>query len=100
MNSSARISTDGLPIVHEPGGVFELHDARGITEHVVDCPDAPTLTASGLEMKIASNQNSSYQLYLEEEGETPDRRVGDCESVAFPHGRRLRFFAVPPCYGG
>jgi len=79
---------------------FDVHDARGLTTHVVSCPDAPTLTASGCAIKVAAGINYIYQLYLEEEGTTPDRQIGDSHAVVFPEGRRLTFFAVPPAHGG
>jgi hypothetical protein len=79
---------------------FEVYDARGHTTHVVSCPDAPTLTACGCAIKAAGDIGGAYQLYLEIQGTEPDRQIGDSEAVVFPEGRRLTFFAVPPCTGG
>jgi hypothetical protein len=54
---------------------------------------------SGLEIKAKASIEGTYQLYLEEEGETPDRAISDGETVPLAH-KVLHFFAVPPATFG
>ena len=54
---------------------------------------------SGLEIKTQAAIQGNYQLYLEEEGETPDRAISDGETVSLEH-RVKHFFAVPPATFG
>jgi hypothetical protein len=54
---------------------------------------------SGLEIKTIAGVEGTYQLYLEEEGETPDRAISDGETVSLEHGVK-HFFAVPPATFG
>jgi len=79
---------------------FEISTGLRYETRIVSCEDAPTLTASGAQIKSAGDVNSMYQLYMEEPGTIPDRQIGDCEAVAFPPDRRLRFFATPSISGG
>lgn len=58
--------------------------------------DKPSLT--GLEIKTIANVPGGYQLFLESEGEAPDRAISDGESVAI--GQKKHFFAVPPATFG
>lgn len=59
--------------------------------------DKPNLT--GLEIKNMAGVPDNYQLYLEEEGDTPDRAISDGETVVLEHGAK-HFFAVPPATFG
>lgn len=55
---------------------------------------------SGLEIKTKAGVEGNYQLYLEEEGETPDRAISDGDTVDL-EGHVKHFFAVPPAtFGG
>jgi len=55
---------------------------------------------SGLEIKTKASVEGNYQLYLEEEGETPDRAISDGDTVSL-EDRVKHFFAVPPAtFGG
>ncbi|HUZ92065.1 MAG TPA: multiubiquitin domain-containing protein [Methylocella sp.] len=54
---------------------------------------------SGLEIKTTASIEGTYQLYLEEEGETPDRAISDGETVSL-EDRVKHFFAVPPATFG
>lgn len=54
---------------------------------------------SGLEIKTKASVEGKYQLYLEEEGETPDRAISDGETVSL-EDRVKHFFAVPPATFG
>jgi hypothetical protein len=60
----------------------------------------PALT--GAEIKQIAGVNASYQLFLEDEGETPDKPIGDSESISLGANERHRrhFFAVPPATFG
>jgi hypothetical protein len=42
---------------------------------------------------------AAYQLYLEEEGDTPDKPISDSETVSL-EGRIKHFYAVPPATFG
>jgi hypothetical protein len=54
---------------------------------------------SGLEIKTKASVQGNYQLFLEEEGDTPDRAISDGETVDL-EGRVKHFFAVPPATFG
>lgn len=53
---------------------------------------------TGLEIKTIANVPGEYQLFLEAEGDAPDRAISDGESVAVGH--KPHFFAVPPATFG
>lgn len=55
---------------------------------------------TGLEIKNMAGVPGNYQLYLEEEGNTPDRAISDSESVILDHDHEKHFFAVPPATFG
>lgn len=59
--------------------------------------DKATLT--GLEIKTIAGVPGNYQLFLEEEGDKPDRAISDGESIGLG-GRTHHFFAVPPATFG
>ena len=59
--------------------------------------DSTALT--GAEIKAVANIPASYQLFLEEEGDTPDKAISDAESVNLEH-KPKHFFAVPPATFG
>jgi hypothetical protein len=59
--------------------------------------DKSSLT--GLEIKNIASVPGNYQLFLEEEGDTPDRAISDSEGVVMDH-REKHFFAVPPATFG
>lgn len=54
---------------------------------------------TGLEIKTLANVSANYQLFLEEEGDTPDRPISDGEVVHMDH-KEKHFFAVPPATFG
>jgi hypothetical protein len=54
---------------------------------------------SGLEIKTIADVEGTYQLYLEEEGEKPDRPISDGETVSLENHVK-HFFAVPPATFG
>lgn len=59
--------------------------------------DQKSLT--GAEIKSKANVPAQYQLFLEEEGDTPDKAISDGEAVDL-EGREKHFFAVPPATFG
>jgi multiubiquitin len=67
----------------------------------VDAKEYTTTKAalSGLEIKTQAGVTQTYQLYLEEDGDTPDRAISDGESVDM-RGKVKHFFAVPPATFG
>ena len=54
---------------------------------------------TGAEIKAIANVAPNYQLFLEEEGDKPDKGVGDGEAVGITE-RVKHFFAVPPATFG
>ena len=59
--------------------------------------DQKSLT--GAEIKQKASVTQTYQLFLEEEGDTPDKPISDTEAVNL-EGREKHFFAVPPATFG
>jgi hypothetical protein len=54
---------------------------------------------SGLEIKNLAGVEGAYQLFLEEEGDTPDRAISDGTTIGL-EGSIKHFFAVPPATFG
>jgi hypothetical protein len=54
---------------------------------------------TGAAIKNLAGVTANYQLFLEEEGDTPDKAVSDGEAVDLA-GREKHFFAVPPATFG
>jgi hypothetical protein len=59
--------------------------------------DKPSMTGAAIKAEAAVAAN--YQLFLEEEGDHPDRAIADGEAVEIS-GRVKHFFAVPPATFG
>jgi hypothetical protein len=59
--------------------------------------EKPHLT--GAEIKAIAGAPANYQLFLEEEGDKPDRAIPDGETVDL-QGKIKHFFAVPPATFG
>ena len=57
----------------------------------------PELT--GAQIKAIAGITANYQLYLEEEGDRPDKAIGDGDVVNLTE-RVKHFFAVPPATFG
>lgn len=61
--------------------------------------DRSSLT--GAEIKAIATVTPTYQLFLEEKGDRPDRAISDGESVELKGGEETRhFYAVPPATFG
>ncbi|HUZ93347.1 MAG TPA: multiubiquitin domain-containing protein [Edaphobacter sp.] len=61
--------------------------------------DKSSLT--GAEIKAIASITPTYQLFLEEEGDTPDKPISDSEAVHLKEGEHTRhFYAVPPATFG
>jgi len=54
---------------------------------------------SGLEIKTIANVPANYQLFLEEQGDDPDRAISDGEAIDLEH-KTKHFYAVPPATFG
>ncbi len=55
---------------------------------------------TGAQIKAQANVTPTYQLFLEEEGDAPDKPISDGESVNLEH-KPKHFYAVPPAtFGG
>ena len=54
---------------------------------------------TGAKIKELAGVPNGYQLYLEEEGHTPDKPISDGETIDLG-GKEKHFFAVPPATFG
>lgn len=54
---------------------------------------------TGAEIKRVADVTPTYQLFLEEEGDTPDRAISDGEGISL-EGKIRHFYAVPPATFG
>jgi Multiubiquitin len=61
--------------------------------------DTEKSAISGLDIKQIASIPATYQLYLEEEGDTPDKPISDGDTIDLK-GREKHFFAVPPATFG
>lgn len=58
-------------------------------------------TLTGSDIKMIAGVTQTYQLFLEEEGDIPDRPIADSEAVELKEGEDTRhFYAVPPATFG
>jgi hypothetical protein len=56
---------------------------------------------TGAEIKGIADVTATYQLFLEEEGDRPDKPIADSETVVLEGGEKTRhFYAVPPATFG
>jgi hypothetical protein len=70
-------------------------------EFFVDAVRYETNEASmtGAKIKAQAEITPTYQLYLEEQGDTPDKAIADSEGVDLS-GKIKHFYAVPPATFG
>jgi hypothetical protein len=61
--------------------------------------DTAQTALTGAQIKAIAHVPDQYQLFLEEEGDRPDRAISDGESVDM-RGEPKHFFAVPPATFG
>jgi hypothetical protein len=61
--------------------------------------ETPETALTGQQIKARAGVPPTYQLFLEEEGDRPDRAISDGESVSL-EGEPKHFFAVPPATFG
>lgn len=59
--------------------------------------DHSSITAA--EIKKIAGIDPTYQVFLEEEDDTPDKQLSDADSVSL-EGKQKHFFAVPPATFG
>jgi hypothetical protein len=53
---------------------------------------------TGAEIKALAHIDAQYQLYLEEQGDRPDKPIKDTEAVAIRND--MHFYAIPPATMG
>ena len=53
---------------------------------------------TGAQIKALATKDAQYQLFLEEEGDHPDKLIGDNESVAIKND--MHFYAIAPATFG
>lgn len=61
--------------------------------------DTDSTALTGLEIKTIANVAANYQLYLEDQGDDPDRAISDGESLEMAPPPK-HFYAVPPATFG
>jgi hypothetical protein len=49
---------------------------------------------TGAQLKALAGKDQTYQLFLEEHGNDPDRLIGDSDSISLKNG--MHFYTVPP----
>jgi hypothetical protein len=78
-----------------------MTEAQKLNDFFVDAKKYETAQTAltGAQIKSIASVAANYQLFLEEQGETPDKAIGDGESVNL-HERVKHFFAVPPATFG
>lgn len=56
---------------------------------------------TGADIKVRANVNPTYQLFLEAEGNDPDKAISDGEGIDLSDkGKPKHFYAVPPATFG
>lgn len=60
----------------------------------------PESSITGAKIKEVASVPAGYQLFLEEQGSTPDKPIADGEAVDIAEGKEKHFFAVPPATFG
>jgi len=53
---------------------------------------------TGAEIKALAHIDAQYQLFLEEQGDRPDRAIADSEAVSIRQD--MHFYAIPPATMG
>lgn len=78
-----------------------MSEAPKLNHFFVDAKRYETAQTSltGAQIKSIAGVAANYQLYLEEEGERPDKGISDGEAVNLTE-RVKHFFAVPPATFG
>ena len=77
------------------------HDKPKLNHFFVDAKkfETESTALTGAEIKAKANVPATYQLFLEEEDDKPDRLISDGESVNL-EGKPKHFVAVPPATFG
>jgi hypothetical protein len=61
----------------------------------------PHKSLTGAQIKAKAAVTPTYQLFLEEDGDRPDKSISDGETVEMKEGEHTRhFYAVPPATFG
>ena len=53
---------------------------------------------TGRQLKALAGKDAQYQIFLEQQGNSPDKLIGDDESVSVQNG--MHFYTVPPATFG
>ena len=87
-----------MPTEQEHGGnaAEKKHGFRIFIDAVEYLVDKTSMT--GAEIKALAHIDASYQLYIEEHGDHPDKPISDTEAVAIKEN--LHFYAIPPATMG
>lgn len=86
-----QMPVDGAPVTERKKRYSLFIDA---TRYETD-----SRSITGAEIKQLAGITPTYQLFLEEVGDTPDRPIADSEGVDL-EGEEKHFFAVPPATFG
>lgn len=78
-----------------------MTEAQKLNHFFVDAKKFETAQTAltGMEIKTIAGVAANYQLFLEEEGDQPDKAITDGEAVNLTE-RVKHFFAVPPATFG
>lgn len=78
-----------------------MTEAQKLNHFFVDAKKFETAQTAltGMEIKTIAGVAANYQLFLEEEGDQPDKAIPDGEAVNLTE-RVKHFFAVPPATFG
>jgi Multiubiquitin len=78
-----------------------MAEAQKLNHFFVDAKRYETAKTAltGAEIKAIAGVSPNYQLFLEEEGDKPDKAIADGEAVNLTE-RVKHFFAVPPATFG
>jgi hypothetical protein len=61
--------------------------------------ESTEVSITGAKVKAIAGIDAGYQVFLEQEGSTPDKPISDLDGVDLS-GREMHFFAVPPATFG
>jgi len=79
----------------------KMHDAKP-TRFVIHIDgvkyDVTETYLTGRQLKALAGKDAQYQLFLEQQGDAPDKLIGDDESVPLQNG--MHFYTVPPATFG
>lgn len=77
---------------------FQVQEAAGWVTYRVLCPDAPSKTATGLQLKAAANIPANYDLIRDEDMFEHGKYIGDGNAVILAEDGSSKFCGIPPAH--